>query len=172
MDLLSMLNTDEGKPAGFSKPVIASEPPSSGTASTYTVPQDRRPRDTENDESIHSRKRLRVEGSPSPPATGTSTAANPAATAPVQGAPVGTANQGVSPSQVPKPLPTRSPTSASRNNSVIMLNDPPDGLEPSIINLQPSEELTRFISDFIFLYLNDPEIETLEVHTMTRCSLS
>lgn len=77
-------------------------------------------------------------------------------------------NPGISP-QVSKPPPpalhaTRSPTLLSRNNSVIMLNDPiADGFEPSIINVQPSEELTRFISDFIFLNLNDQGLEQLEV---------
>lgn len=44
-----------------------------------------------------------------------------------------------------------------------MINDLPDGLEPSITNVQPSEELTRFISDFIFLNLNEEGVEQLEV---------
>ena len=36
-------------------------------------------------------------------------------------------------------------------------------MEPSITNIQPSEELTRFISDFIFITLNEDGLENLEI---------
>jgi hypothetical protein len=53
----------------------------------------------------------------------------------------------------------------SRSNSVFATvpADVTDVLEPSIINIHPSEELTRLISDFIFLNLNDKGYENLEV---------
>jgi hypothetical protein len=44
-----------------------------------------------------------------------------------------------------------------------MLHEPLIGLEPSIVNVQPAEELSRFISDFIFLYLAEVETANLEV---------
>jgi hypothetical protein len=47
---------------------------------------------------------------------------------------------------------------------VSIANDPVDVLEPSIVNMQPSEELTRFISDFIFLNLNETQYENIEVY--------
>jgi hypothetical protein len=46
-----------------------------------------------------------------------------------------------------------------------MLHEPLLGLEPSIVNIQPAEELSRFISDFIFLHLDEVETANLEVPT-------
>lgn len=43
---------------------------------------------------------------------------------------------------------------------------PGDGevaMEPSITNILPSEELTRVISDFIFVNLNEEGLENLEI---------
>jgi hypothetical protein len=65
---------------------------------------------------------------------------------------------GVSPEQIPKTLP--GPKTESRSNS---FEESLDILEPSIVNIQPAEELTRFVSDFIYVNLNDKKYDNLEV---------
>src|SRR5271169_2578314 len=141
MDLSSMLNNDDAKPSPVSAaPVIANDPPPRPMKSEPEhIPTptslDGRPRDQIEDETSPPRKRPRVEDSPSPKTT---TKALPPPT---------TAGPAVSPQQSAKMLTGESP---SRSNSVVAVI-PGDGdleMEPSITNIQPSEELTRFISDF------------------------
>jgi hypothetical protein len=71
---------------------------------------------------------------------------------------------GVSPEQVHTALPGQN--TESRNNSLgeNSLGESLDILEPSIVNIQPAEELTRFVSDFIYVNLDDRKYENLEVY--------
>jgi hypothetical protein len=105
------------------------------------------------DESSLPRKRQRVEDSPSPKTTGKPPApTNEKATVAAS----------VSPQQSAKVLAAQSP---SRSNSIVA-TIPRDGeveMEPSITNILPSDELTRFISDFIFVNLNEEGLENLEI---------
>ena len=160
-----MLNNDDSKPAGQTVSSIvtttADRPSSKSpplTTSSLPTPLDggQLPRNlpTAQDSSTVPRKRQRVDDSLSSPSISA-----PSSVARDNSGVV--SNPDVSPQQLPKPLPVQSPI--SRNNSVIMLNDSKSGFEPSIINVQPSEELTRFISDFIFLNLNEAGLEQLEV---------
>ena len=158
-----MLNNDDTKPAGPSVSAIVTtdRPPSeSPSLTTPSLPaplgggQESRNPHTTQDPSAVSRKRQRVEDSLSSPATALPTQPQTRDNSVV-------VKPDVSPQQVPKPLPAQSPS--SRNNSIIMVNDSKSGLEPSIVNIQPSEELTRYISDFIFLNLNEEGLEQLEV---------
>jgi hypothetical protein len=69
----------------------------------------------------------------------------------------GTISQATSPEQERKSLPPQRPS----------ISIPSDILEPTIMNVQPHEELTRFISDFIFLSLDAGE--NLEVSLFKNC---
>ena len=154
-----MLNNDDAKPSPLpSAPVITNDPPpprpmkSEPEPTPTPTPLDGRPREQIQDESSISRKRQRVEDSPSPKTTAK---ALPPPTEKVTGA-------AVSPQQSAKLLSGQSP---SRSNSIVAAM-PGDGeleMEPSITNIQPSEELTRFISDFIFVNLNEEGLENLEI---------
>ena len=158
-----MLNNDDTKPTAprASTIVVADRPPSkSPSLTTPSLPapldggqQSQDPHTTQDPYPV-SRKRQRVEDSLSSPSVAIPTQPQARDNS-------GVVNPDVSPQQVPKPLPAQSPS--SRNNSVIMVNDWKSALEPSIINVQPREELTRFISDFIFLNLNEEGLEQLEV---------
>ena len=157
-----MLNNDDTKAAGPSVSAIAvdSSPSKSPSLTTASIPapldggeQSPNPH-IKQESSAVSRKRQRVEDSPSSPFVALPTQPQIRDSSEV-------GNPGESPQQVPKPLPVQTPI--SRNNSLIMANDWKSGLESSIINVQPSEDLTRFISDFIFLNLNEEGLEQLEV---------
>jgi len=150
-----MLNTDDAKPPPIPSPVNANEPPrpvkSEPTPTPTPAPLGGQPWDQIKDESSLPRKRQRVEDSPSPKTTGKPPPpTNEKATA------------SVSPQQSAKVLAAQSP---SRSNSVVA-TIPRDGeveMEPSITNILPSEELTRFISDFIFVNLNEEGLDNLEI---------
>lgn len=158
-----MLNNDDTKADGPSVSAIVaadsspSKPPSLTTAS-IPAPLDGGEQSPnphiKQEPSTVSRKRQRVEDSPSSPFVALPTQPQIRDSSEV-------GNPGESPQQLPKPLPVQPPI--SRNNSLIMANDWKNGLEYSIINVQPSEDLTRFISDFIFLNLNEEGLEQLEV---------
>jgi hypothetical protein len=151
-----MLNNDEPRQAPIHRASVASlindeppAPPPPPPPRQPTVPsappapaQDERPPDEPGSQS---RKRPRTEDSPPPPTPAQRTGSVSAASSPVQR----TKTVAQSPVQ--------------RNNSVIMLHEPLLGLEPSIVNIQPAEELSRFISDFIFLHLDEVETANLEV---------
>jgi hypothetical protein len=153
MDLSSMLNQDsDSKSAGPSSvtPLNQDRPP--------TPPQDTQSTVTTTDDTCNPRKRQRIENPPSP-----SSVALPIPTKPL---PPPTAGEtGVSPLQTFKGLPSQN--SPSRNSSVSTVTHFLEGFEPSIINVQPSEELTRFVSDFIFVNLNEEGYENLEVPTLS-----
>ena len=158
-----MLNNDDTRPAGPNVSAIVTAERSPSKSPSLTTPslpapldggqQYSNPQITQDHYSI-SRKRQRVEDSLSSPSVALPTQPQARDNS-------GVVNPDISPQQVPKPPPAKSPS--SRNNSVIMMNDSKSGLEPSIGNLQPREELTRFISDFIFLNLNEEGVEQLEV---------
>ena len=157
-----MLNNDDAKsPPVRSAPVNANDPPLRPVKNEPTLtptpapaPLDGQPRDQIKDESSLPRKRQRVSedspsrktaGKPPPPTNDKATAA-----------------ASVSPQQSAKVLAAQSP---SRSNSIVA-TIPKDGeveMEPSITNILPSEELTRFISDFIFVNLNEEGLENLEI---------
>ena len=154
-----MLNNDDLKsPPVPSAPVNANDPPprpvkSEPTPTPTPAPLDGQPRDQIKDDSSLPRKRQRVQDSPSP-----KTADKP----PPPTNEKATAAASVSSQQSAKVLAAQSP---SRSNSIIAAT-PGDGeveMEPSITNILPSEELTRFISDFIFLNLNEEGVENLEI---------
>jgi len=159
MDLSSMLNNDDAKsPPVPSTPANANDPPprqvkSEPTPTPTPAPLDGQPPDQIKDESSLPRKRQRVEDSPSP-----KTAGKP----PPPTNEKATAAASVSPQQSAKVLAAQSP---SRSNSIVA-TIPRDGeveMEPSITNILPSDELTRFISDFIFVNLNEEGLENLEI---------
>jgi hypothetical protein len=172
MDLLSLLNDDDSKSAGPSISALPLDPPPSNSnqASSNIAPQDGPTRNGSVDDSSQSRKRPRISDPPSP----SSVAFASAPIVPgkgVNGAPgsgqtpidniIASVLAGRSPQQVQRGLATQSPE--SRNNSISISNETSDSLEPSIVNIQPSEELTRFISDFIFLNLDAEGYKNLEV---------
>lgn len=165
MDLSSMLNNDDSNPAGPSVPVAKDRPPRTQVPiPTDIASQNPQTRDNATDDAPLPRKRQRVEEPPSPSAVALPTSSKPArAPAPQDNryayaeSPEGIAQH------ASRPQPQRSPTSVSRNNSIIIAGDFPDVMEPSIINKGPSEELTRLISDFIYINLDEEGIETLEV---------
>ena len=169
MDLSSMLNNDDSKPAGPSVPVVIRDrlPSTQATSPPGTTSQIVQTRDNAPDDSYLPRKRQKIEDSPSPSSAALSSSSKPSlppASQPNTENPLRrSSGAGVSPQQAMRPQPTQSPISVSRNNSIIAVGDLPDGFEPSIINVHPSEELTRVISDFIFLNLNEEGLETLEV---------
>ena len=152
-----MLNNEDAKsPSVPSAPVNANDPPprpvkSEPTPTPTPAPLDGQPQGQIKDESSLPRKRQRVENSPSPKTTGKPPPpTNEKATA------------SVSPQQSAKVLAAQSP---SRSNSIVA-TIPRDGeveMEPSITNILPSEELTRFISDFIFVNLNEEGLDNLEI---------
>lgn len=154
-----MLNNDDAKSSSLpSAPVITNDqPPRPMKSEPEPTPTptalDGRPREQIQDESSLSRKRQRVEDSPSPK---TAAKAFPPPTERATGA-------AVSPQQQSAKL--LSGQSPSRSNSIVaaMPGDGELGMEPSITNIQPSEELTRFISDFIFVNLNEEGLENLEI---------
>src|SRR5271155_1952036 len=157
MDLSSMLNNDDAKPPVPSAPVNANEPPrpvkSEPTPTPTPAPLGGQPWDQIKDESSLPRKRQRVEDSLSPKTTGKP---------PPPTNEDATATASVSPQQSAKVLAAQSP---SRSNSIVA-TIPRDGeveMEPSITNILPSEGLTRFISDFIFVNLNEEGLENLEI---------
>ena len=156
-----MLNNGDAKsPSVPSAPVNANDPPprpvkSEPTPTPTPTPAqlDGQPRDQIKDESSLPRKRQRVEDSPSPKTTGKP---------PPPTNEDATATASVSPQQSAKVLAAQSP---SRSNSIVA-TIPRDGeveMEPSITNILPSEELTRFISDFIFVNLNEEGLDNLEI---------
>jgi hypothetical protein len=169
MDLSSMLNHDDSKPAG-SRSAARVNDRLATIAPSFPISLDTKPRNEAQDDPYIHRKRQRVEDElPAPQVAAVPVPSKPPQLAPVQSAardaPV-SAGAAVSPQQGSASLPaTVSPTSNSRNNSIVAVTDRPDKFEPSIVNIQPSEELTRLISDFIFLNLNDEGIENLEVHS-------
>ena len=141
----SLINSDDTPPAQrqpATPPPVVPLPP---------TPLEESPRD---DTSALSRKRPRIDDSPQPMS----------AVSPGRAGSVSTASSSV---QRTRTVAGQSPV--QRNNSVIMLHEPPVGLEPSIVNIQPSEELSRFISDFIFLHLIEGGTEHLEVHSLSVC---
>jgi len=141
----SLINNDDSSLAQrqpTAPPPVAPTPP---------TPLDESPRD---DSAALSRKRPRIDDSPQPMS----------AVSPGRAGSVSTASSSV---QRTRTVAGQSPV--QRNNSVIMLHEPPVGLEPSIVNIQPSEELSRFISDFIFLHLIEGGTEHLEVHSLSVC---
>ena len=150
-----MLNNDEPRPAPIHRASVASlinsdEPPAPPpllppASAPPATSQDERPPDEAGSQS---RKRPRTGDSPAPLST----------TSAQRGGSISAAS---SPVQLTKTV-AQSPI--QRNNSVIMLHEPLIGLEPSIVNIQPAEELSRFISDFIFLHL-------LETATTSNASL-
>ena len=155
-----MLNNEDAKPPpvpSAPEAVNANEPPSRPVKSEPTptptpAPLDGQPRDQiKDEESSLPRKRQRVEDSPSPKTTGKPPPpTNEKAAA------------SVSPQQSAKVLAAQSP---SKSNSIVA-TIPRDGevdMEPSITNILPSEELTRFISDFIFVNLNEEGLDNLEI---------
>src|SRR5438270_2976551 len=159
MDLLSMLNDDDSKAPATTPSSTHADRPNAASTSNIS-PQDGL--QSRNDESLP-RKRQRVEDPPSPssvalpkpaPPLASSASSATAATAATS------ATSAVSPQQTSKQV--TQPAPGSRNNSITALSEP-GSLEPSIINVQPSEELTRFVSDFIFLNLNEQGYENLEV---------
>jgi hypothetical protein len=160
MDLLSMLNNDDSTPAGPSISVTDHRPTATIVTDQPTVALDGPGREIIKEESSLSRKRQRIEDSPSSSPV-VIDASSAAATKPRLARDDPPLNPGISPHEGPKPLPSRSPV--SRNNSVIMTHELYAGFEPSIVNIEPSEELTRLISNFIFVHLNE---EGLEVHTV------
>ena len=155
-----MLNNDDAKPSPVPPvlPVIANDPPPRTMKTEEEpfptpAPENKQSRDQNiKDEASLPRKRQRVEDSPSPKTT-------------VKGMPPPTEKStapAVSPQQSAKLLTAQSP---SRNNSIVTAV-PGDGdleMELSITNVQPSEELTRYISDFIFVNLNEEGLENLEI---------
>jgi len=155
-----MLNNDDARPSPVPPAsAIANDPPprpvkSEAAPTLSPAPLDVQPRDQIKDESSLPRKRQRVEDSPSPKTTGIE--------APPPSTEKATAPPSVSPQQSTKVLAAQSP---SRSNSVVaaMPGDGEVDMEPSITNIQPSEELTRFISDFIFINLNEEGLENLEI---------
>ena len=159
-----MLNDDDSKAASnapSATPSTADRPANTTTATTPTMtmqtstaPQDGH--HTHTDDSLP-RKRQRVEDPPSPssvalPRPSPATAVSPQQTS--KAAPPTTTTTTTASTTTP----------ASRSNSITAISEP-ETLEPSIINVQPSEELTRFVSDFIFLNLNEEGYENLEVRS-------
>jgi hypothetical protein len=155
MDLLSMLNNDDSKALSTTPSTIHADRPNAPSTSNMS-PQDGH--QSRSEDSLP-RKRQRVEDPPSPSSVALPKPAPPAAASTPAAAAQAQA-PAVSPQQAPKPAPQSTP--GSRNNSITAISEP-DNLEPSIINVQPSEELTRFVSDFIFLNLNEQGYENLEV---------
>jgi len=135
----SLINKDDDAPPAQRQPTAPSP-----VVPLPPAPLEESPRD---DTGALSRKRPRIDDSPQPVS-----ARRSASAAPSSGQRTGTVAE-------------QSPV--QRSNSVIMLNEPLIGLEPSIINIQPSEELSRFISDFIFLHLIESGTEHLEVHALS-----
>ena len=154
-----MLNNDDAKPPPVPPaPAITNDPPprpvkNEPVPTPTPAPLDGQPRDQIKDESTLPRKRQRVEDSPSPKTIGK---------APPPTIEKATAAASVSPQQSAKVLASQSP---SRSNSIVAAipGDGEVGMEPSITNIQPSEELIRLISDFIFLNLNEEGVENLEI---------
>jgi hypothetical protein len=168
MNLLSILNDDDSKKVTPSIAALVHHPTADAPSpSTDNPPQNGPPGNEANDDTTAPRKRQRIEDPPSPSSTTMPVAAKiPSLNQSQSGrsTPARSSRPGVSPQQVHKPLPaSQTQASVSRNNSVSVVSDSIDVLEPSIVNMQPSEELTRFISDFIFLNLNESEYENLEV---------
>ena len=160
-----MLNKDDSKSAGPSVAALINDPPPRNPtpATPISAPQDGTARNGAVDDTSLPRKRQRV-GDPPSPSSVALASAPPSKPAPAVPGPSGrqtpTASVvGVSPQQVHKALPRPD----SRNNSVSAASETSDVLEPSIVNMKPSEELTRFVSDFIFLSLDNEEYENLEV---------
>jgi hypothetical protein len=173
MDLLSLLNDDDSISAGSTVSVLPPGPPPSNSnqVPSNIAPQDGPTRNGSVSDTSQSRKRQRVGESPSPssvafastpvvPGKGVSGVTGSGRETPIDSI-VATVVAGQSPHQWHKGLATQSPE--SRNNSISVSNETSDSLEPSIVNIQPSEELTRLVSDFIFLNLNDEGYENLEV---------
>jgi len=138
----SLINKDDDAPPAQRQPTAPSP-----VAPLPPAPLEESPRD---DTGALSRKRPRIDDSPQP-VSAVSAGRSPGAAS--------------SSGQRTRTIAEQSPV--QRNNSVIMLNEPLIGLEPSIVNIQPSEELSRFISDFIFLHLIEGGTEHLEVHTLS-----
>jgi len=156
MDLLSMLNSDDTKPRSSSVSIAAiindrppKTPPPTAAAETAKKSIDA------NDNSSVPRKRQRVdddeEEEEDPSSQSPSVAKTPAR-------------------EVRGSISATSPRD-QRRDSVAMpkvrKEEEEEGgvpeLEPTIKNVQPVDDLTKFISDFIFLNLNEEEVEHLEV---------
>jgi hypothetical protein len=168
MDLLSMLNNDDSKAPATTPSTVHADRPNAASTSNIS-PQDGH--QSRNDDSLP-RKRQRVEDPPSPSSVALPKPAPPLAASAASAASATAATSAtsvVSPQQTPKQV--TQPAPGSRNNSITAISEP-ENLEPSIINVHPSEELTRFVSDFIFLNLNEQGYENLEasqqsVHKVT-----
>jgi hypothetical protein len=170
MNLLSILNNDDSRKSSPSvAPSVNNHLPTNPSLPLAEIPpQDGRSGNEANNDGTLPRKRQRVEDPPSPSSVALPIASKPP---PLNSLPAGQnttggiTGPGVSPQQTSKPLPaSQTQASGPRTNSMSIANDPIDVLEPSIVNMQPSEELTRFISDFIFLNLNETQYENIEVY--------
>jgi hypothetical protein len=134
-------------------------PPIKSEAATTSTPNplDGQSQDPmSKDDSEQPRKRQRVEDYPSP-----KTGSQPPLAPNADGA--GSLVAGVSQEQSARVLNTQSP---SRNKSVVHPGDSEREMEPSITNSHLIDELTRLISDFIFLNLNDEGLDNLEARTL------
>ena len=164
MDLSSMLNGPPPSPSKPPKPIepspapTPSQPPIPSTAiNNDSAPQDgQRDEDGNNEDLMQPRKRPRLEDPPSPSSVALASA-KPSVLPPqpAKSTPSSTSST-KSPEQERKSLPPQPRFSISV---------PSDALEPTIMNIQPHEELTRHISDFIFLNLG--AAENLEVFTIS-----
>lgn len=151
-----MLNDVDAKPPVPSKPaqpvdlpghpkIPPSTPPAAPQDGGQSLPE-------ENLEPEPSRKRQRVEDPPSPSSVALPTAKTSQPSKPPSGASSGTQSTAVSPEQEKRVLPVQRGS----------ISVPKDILEPTITNVEPSEELTRLISDFIFVNIEEG-YENLEV---------
>jgi len=157
MDLLSMLNSDDSKPRSSSVSIAAiiNDRPSKTPPPTAPAQPVKTSIDTDDNSSVP-RKRQRVdddEDDEDPSSQSPMLAKTPAREA-------------------------RGSISASspveeRRESVAMPKVKQEDfvvpeLEPTIKNVQPVDDLTKFISDFIFLNLNEAEVEHLEVYALEK----
>lgn len=145
-----MLNNDESKPPPATAAIVdppARAPTVKSEPTSTPILLDGASREPTNDSSFLPRKRQRVDDPPSPKS-------KPRAPVPEK-----SAVPGVSSQQSAKVSAAQSP---SRSNSTVAAVAGEE-MEPSITNIQPSDELTRFISDFIFINLNEEGLENLEI---------
>jgi hypothetical protein len=158
MDLLSMLNSDDSKPRSSSVSIAAiinDRPPKTPPPTAPAQPV-KTSIDTDDNSSVP-RKRQRVDDDEDDE--------DPSSQSPMLAkTPAREARGSISASS---PL-------EERRESVAMPKVKQEDfgvsefLEPTIKNVQPVDDLTKFISDFIFLNLNEAEVEHLEVYPLEK----
>jgi hypothetical protein len=136
MDLLSMLNSDDSSTPRLPVSTPSKPPPPPAPEAVFKKERDVSPPKKRPRVDDETQSAIAPAKPPVPQLAVQTSAVSPTETSPI----------------VPPP----------RTNSLVSVSC--NTIEPTIVNMHLSEELTKFVSDFIYLNLNEDGIENLEVH--------